>query len=100
MSKKKKVIDAIERQILESDAELHYDEGQHSRAYHSGLMDGLGFALKLLKPKSAVLSLTAVWFDDDPTQTLERNRERSIEVQWVDLDDEPKVGLFESVEAN
>ena len=101
--RKKKAIQAIEQQILEEHAELHYDEEQHSRAYHSGLMDGLGFALKMLKPTSSVISLTTVWFEDEPTQTLERGRERSIEVQWVDLDDEPAVGcmagLFDTAEA-
>lgn len=102
--RRKKIVAALERQILEADAELHFEEGQHSRAYHSGLMDGLGFALKLLKPLSSVIALTAVWFDEEPTQTLERNRERAIEIQWVDLDDEPAVGcmagLFETAEAN
>lgn len=102
--RRKKIIAAIEQQILEADAELHYIDSQHNRAYHSGLMDGLGFALKLLKPLSSVIALTAVWFDEEPIQTVERNRERAIEIQWVDLDDEPAVGcmagLFESVEAN
>jgi hypothetical protein len=102
--RKKKIVAAIEQQILEEHAELHVMEQQNARAYYSGLMDGLGFALKLLKPESSVISLTSVWYDDEPTQTLERDRERAIEIQWVDLDDEPAVGcmagLFESAEAN
>ena len=100
--RKKKAIQAIEQQILIADEELRFIDSQHSRAYHSGLMDGLGFALKMLKPNSSLIALTAVWFDDEPTQTLERGRERSIEVQWVDLDDEPggcMAGLFETAEA-
>ena len=102
--RKKKVIAAIEQQILEEHAELHGIEQQNARAYYSGMMDGLGFALKMLKPTSSVISLTAVWYtDDEPTQTLERDRERVIELQYVDLDDEPAVGcmagLFETAEA-
>jgi hypothetical protein len=102
--RKKKIVAAIEQQILEEHAELHGLEQQNARAYYSGLMDGLGFALKLLKPLSSVISLTSVWYDDEPTQTLERDRERVIELHYVDLDDEPAVGcmagLFETAEAN
>ena len=102
--RKKKVIAAIEQQILEEHAELHGIEQQNARAYYSGLMDGLGFALKMLKPNSSVISLTAVWYtDDDPTQTLERDRERVIELRYVDLEDpEPicNAGLFETAESN
>lgn len=102
--RKKKVIAAIEQQILEEHAELHGIEQQNARAYYSGLMDGLGFALKLLKPTSSVISLTSVWYtDDEPTQTLERDRERVIELHYVDMEDpEPVVcyaGLFETAEA-
>ena len=99
--KRKKIVAAIEQQILEEHSQLHWDEHQHSRAYHSGLMDGLGFVLKLLKPKSSVLPLTSVWFEDS-TQTLERNRERVIEFQYVDMEDPKDVacyaGLFETSE--
>jgi len=102
--RKKKVIAAIEQQILEEHAELHGIEQQNARAYYSGLMDGLGFALKLLKPTSSVISLTSVWYtDDEPTQTLERDRERVIELHYVDMEDPEPVacyaGLFETSEA-
>jgi hypothetical protein len=102
--RKKKVIAAIEQQILEEHAELHGIEQQNARAYYSGLMDGLGFALKMLKPTSSVISLTSVWYtDDEPTQTLERDRERVIELQFIDMEDpEPVIcyaGLFETAEA-
>ncbi len=102
--RRKKVIAAIEQQILEEHAELHVLESQSARAYYSGLMDGLGFALKMLKPNSSVISLTSVWYtDDDPTQTLERDRERVIELQYVDMEDPEPVacyaGLFETAEA-
>ena len=98
--KRKKIIAAIEKQILEEHNDLHGIEYQQARAYTSGLMDGLGFALKLLKPDSSVIALTSVWFDEEPTQTLERDRERVIELHYVDLDDEPKVGLFETPEVD
>lgn len=102
--RKKKVIAAIEQQILEEHAELHGIEQQNARAYYSGMMDGLGFALKMLKPTSSVISLTAVWYtDDEPTQTLERDRERVIELHFIDMEDpEPVIcnaGLFETSEA-
>lgn len=102
--RKKKVIAAIEQQILEEHAELHGVEQQNARAYYSGLMDGLGFALKMLKPTSTVISLTSVWYtDDDPTQTLERDREHIIELQYVDMEDPKDVacyaGLFETAES-
>ena len=97
--KRKKIIAAIEQQILEEHAELHGIEQQNARAYYSGLMDGLGFALKLLKPTSSVISLTSVWYDDEPTQTLERDRERVIELHYVDMEDPEPVGLFETAEA-
>lgn len=98
--KRKKIVAALEQQILEEHDELHWDDHQHSRAYHSGFMDGLGFALKLLKPTSSVVSLTSVWFEDEPTQT-ERLREQLIELQYVDMSDpEPcYAGLFETEEA-
>ena len=101
--KRKKIVAAIEQQILEEHAELHGIEQQNARAYYSGLMDGLGFALKLLKPKSSVISLTSVWYDDEPTQTLERDREHVIELLYVDVEDPAPVacyaGLFETEEA-
>jgi hypothetical protein len=57
-----------------------------------------------LKPTSSVISLTSVWYtDDEPTQTLERDRERVIELHYVDLEDPQPVicnaGLFETAEA-
>lgn len=101
--KRKHVVATLEQQILEEHDDLHWDDHQHSRAYHSGLMDGLGFALKLLKPDSTVLPLTSVWFDEEPTQTSERQREQLIEIQYVDMADPIPVacyaGLFETVEA-
>jgi hypothetical protein len=98
--KRKHIVAAIEQQIVEEHDDLAWDDHQHSRAYHSGLMDGLGFALKLLKPNSSVISLTSVWFEDEPTQT-ERLREQLIELQYVDMSDPETcyAGLFETEEA-
>jgi len=100
--KKKQIVEILERAIIEAQEDLHFEEHQN---YYSGLMDGLGFALKMLKPTSTVISLTSVWYtDDDPTQTLERDRERVIELQYVDMEDPKDVacyaGLFETVEAD
>jgi hypothetical protein len=96
--KKKQIVEILERAIIEAQEDLHFEEHQNARAYNSGLMDGVGLALKLLKPKSSVISLTSSWWEE-PTQTLERTRERLIEFQYVDLEDPTPVGLFETVEA-
>jgi len=101
--KKKQIVEILERAIIEAQEDLHFEEHQNARAYNSGLMDGVGLALKLLKPKSSVISLTSSWWEE-PTQTLERTRERLIEFQYVDMEDPKDVacyaGLFETAEAD
>ena len=101
--RKKKIVQVLESAIVDAQEDLHFEEQQNARAYNNGLMDGIGLALRMLKPNSSMLSLTSSWWEE-PTQTIERTRERLIEVQWVDLDDEPAVGcmagLFETAEAN
>jgi len=98
--KRKKIVKAIERGIIEAQDDLRFEEHQLSRAYFDGLVDGLGVALKLLKPESSVLSLTSTWWTDDvPTQTSERTLEQLIEFQYVDMSDPEPVGLFETMEA-
>jgi hypothetical protein len=100
--RKKKIVKVLERAIIEAQEDLHFEEQQNARAYNSGLMDGVGLALQMLKPKSPVISLTSSWWEE-PTQTLERTRERVIEFQYVDMaDPEPVIcnaGLFETAEA-
>jgi hypothetical protein len=96
--KRKKIIQAIEQAIIESQEDLRFEEHQNSRAYHSGLADGLGVALQMLAPKSSVLSLTSTWWTEEPTQT-ERIREQLVEFQYVDMEDPEPVGLFEKQEA-
>jgi hypothetical protein len=95
--RKKQIVAILEQQIIEEHDELHWDEHQHSRAYHSGLMDGIAFALKLLKPNSTVLSLASVWFDDD--MDMERKREQLIEFDFIDMGD-PEPVIFETPEVD
>ena len=106
--RRKKIIEVLEREIIEHQEELHFEEHQGARAYINGLLDGVGLALSMLKPNSTVISLTSSWWTE-PTQTIERDRERVIELQYVDLenpqldtaDAEPicYAGLFETAEA-
>jgi hypothetical protein len=42
---KRKLIAKIERMMVEQELELHGLDSQHSRAYHTGMIDGLGMAL-------------------------------------------------------
>ena len=101
--RKKHIVQALEKAIIEAQHDLHFEEQQNARAYLNGLVDGIGVALSMLKPKSSVLSLTSTWWEEEPTQTLERNRERVIELQYVDMSDPEPVacyaGLFETAEA-
>ena len=101
--RRKKIVAVLERAIIDAQEDLRFEEHQNARAYNSGLMDGIGLALQMLKPNSSVISLTSSWWEE-PTQTLERTRERVIEFQHVDMSDpEPVIcyaGLFETVEAD
>ena len=96
--RKKKIVKVLERAIIETQEDLHFEEHQNARAYNNGMMDGIGLALKMLKPDSPVLSLTSTWWEE-PTQTIERTRERVIELQYVDLEDPIPVSIFETAEA-
>lgn len=98
MRKRKKLIKILEQAIIDAQEDLHFEEQQHARAYNNGLMDGVGLALQLLSPKSSVLSLTSSWWEE-PTQTIERTRERVIELQYIDMEDPAPVSLFETEEA-
>ena len=100
--RKKKIAKVLERAIIDAQEDLHFEEHQHARAYTNGLLDGYGLALQMLKPKSSVISLTSTWWEEAPTQT-ERDRERLIEIRYVDMEDPEPVacyaGLFETMEA-
>jgi hypothetical protein len=64
--------------MVEQELEIHDLDSQHSRAYHTGIIDGLGMALFALSPKRARRNpISIVWFDEDydePRQ-LEQHRE-------------------------
>ncbi len=79
---KRKLVNKIERMMVEQELELHDLESQHSRAYHTGIIDGLGMALFALSPKRARRNpISIVWFDEDydePRQ-LQQHRETVFE---------------------
>lgn len=86
--KRKDLIKMLEAKLVEAELDLQYQDHQHSRAYHTGLIDGIGEALVMLKPTSRRLPITISWFDEDrePTQTIALERQREY--------------LFETMEAS
>lgn len=75
--KRKELIKMLEAKLVEAELDLQYQDHQHSRAYHTGLIDGLGEALVLLKPTSRRLPITIAWYtEDEPTQTIALERQR------------------------
>ena len=96
--RKKKIVQVLEQAIVETHGDQVFEEHQNARAYNSGLMDGIGLALSMLKPKSSVISLTSTWWTEDQVD-VERERERVIELQYIDMSDPEPVGLFETAEA-
>ena len=91
---KRKLISRIERMMIEQELELHDLDSQHSRAYHTGMIDGLGMALFAVSPPAARRNpISIVWFDEDydePRKT-EEYRETVFDVS--------NQSLFESAEA-
>ena len=87
--RKRKLVKEIERLMVKEELELQYLDDQHSRAYHSGVIDGLGNALFAISPTSAKRNpISIVWYEEDeqvsPTmleRIKERKRERSFEHQ-------------------
>lgn len=85
--RKRKLIKALEQQMIKEELELQYLDDQHSRAYHTGLIDGLGQALFAIAPKQAKrVPVSIVWFEEDEQisppmlqRLRERRRERSFE---------------------
>lgn len=52
--------------MVEEELELHGLDSQHSRAYHTGVIDGLGQALFAIDPERAKRNpISIVWFDED-----------------------------------
>lgn len=63
--RKRKLAKKIERMMVEEELELHDLESQHSRAYHTGVIDGLGQALFAIDPERARRNpISIVWFDE------------------------------------
>lgn len=94
---KRKVAKEIEKLMLTEELENQFLDDQHSRAYHAGVVDGLGRALFALSPKKAKrVPVSIVWFDEDyeapkAPRLLERTRERSFELQHAGLFDTAEV---------
>lgn len=92
--KKRKLAKRIERLMVEQELELHGLDSQHSRAYHTGIIDGLGMALYEVSPVAAKRNpISIVWFDED--YDLPRETERYREVVF----DNNNSHLFETAEA-
>ena len=92
---KRKLIKRIERMMVEQELELHDLDSQHSRAYHTGMIDGLGMALFAVSPPTARRNpISIVWFDEDydEPRKIEQSRETMFDVS--------NRTLFESAEAN
>jgi hypothetical protein len=91
---KRKLIKRVERMMVEEELNLHDLDSQHSRAYHTGMIDGLGMALFAVSPEAARRNpISIVWFDEDydEDRITEQNRETTFDVS--------NRTLFESVEA-
>ena len=91
---KRKLISRIERMMIEQELELHDLDSQHSRAYHTGMIDGLGMALFAVSPPAARRNpISIVWFDEDydKPRKAEEHRETVFDVS--------NQSLFESAEA-
>lgn len=98
--RKRKLIKALKEQMIREELELQYLDDQHSRAYHTGLIDGLGQALYAISPKQAKrVPVSIVWFEEEEPvsppklqQLRERRRERNFEHMTSNL--------FETAEAD
>jgi len=92
---KRKLAKRIERLMVEQELELHGLDSQHSRAYHTGMIDGLGMALYEVSPIAAKRNpISIVWFDEDydEPRKAERHRETVFEAT--------NSHLFQTVEAD
>lgn len=90
--RKRKLAKQIEQMMVKEELELHYLDDQHSRAYHTGVIDGLAQVLHSIAPQSPRMPISIVWFDEDydKPKKLERQRERSFELE--------NSGLFDTAE--
>ena len=91
---KRKLTKRIERMMIEQEIELHGLDSQHSRAYHTGMIDGLGMALFAVSPPAARRNpISIVWFDEDYDTPRQAERDRET------FFDATNTSLFESAEA-
>jgi len=91
---KRKLISRIERMMVEQELELHDLDSQHSRAYHTGMIDGLGMALFAVSPIAAKRNpISIVWFDEDYDEPRQAEQDRET------FFDATSATMFESVEA-
>lgn len=91
---KRKLISRIERMMVEQELELHDLDSQHSRAYHTGMIDGLGMALFAVSPIAARRNpISIVWFDEDYDEPRQAEQDRET------FFDATSATMFESVEA-
>ncbi len=92
---KRKLAKRIERLMVEQELELHGLDSQHSRAYHTGMIDGLGMALYEVSPTAAKRNpISIVWFDEDYDEPREAEKYRET------LFDASNNRLFETAEAD
>ena len=90
---KRKLISRIERMMVEQELELHDLDSQHSRAYHTGMIDGLGMALFAVSPIAAKRNpISIVWFDEDYDEPRQAEQDRET------IFDATNATMFESVE--
>jgi hypothetical protein len=91
---KRKLISRIERMMVEEELNLHDLDSQHSRAYHTGMIDGLGMALFAVSPPAARRNpISIVWFDEDYDEPRQAEQDRET------VFDATNATMFESVEA-
>jgi hypothetical protein len=93
--RKKKVLKMIEDMMLRSELDAQDLDDMHSRAYHSGVIDGMGDILYALAPKRAKrFPISIHWFEEDEQvskQELERIREAERERTFEYLNREKEV---------
>lgn len=85
--RKKKVLKLIEDMMLRSELDAQDLDNMHSRAYHSGIIDGMSDILYALSPERARrFPISINWFEEDEQvskQELDRiqeaERERTFE---------------------
>lgn len=88
---KRKLVGRIERMMVEEEIDLNDLDSQHSRAYHTGTIDGLGMALFAISPKAARRNpISIVWFDEDYDEPRKAEQDRETMFDAT---------MFESVEA-